>query len=93
MNMKTTNTTTPRKYEVSEATAAILDSIVAVSDAYDRITDALQLRYGVEKVDEKAQKYHAALSGVIDLLHAEITGQVIDNMGNTANSHSKTPII
>lgn len=104
MNMKTTNTTTKnnavqdapagvRKYEVSEATAAILDCIVAVSDTYDKITDALVLRYGADKADEKAEKYCAAIGTIMDYLHNEITGQVIDNMGDSRNSHSATPTI
>jgi len=103
--MNKTTTTTPntmapnsaatgaRDYKVSAPTAAILDSITAASDLYDKITDALALRYDAESAEEKAMAYNRHICAIVDLLHEEVKGQLIDNLGDMSNSHSKTPTI
>lgn len=103
--MNKTTTTTPdrmapnnattgvRDYKVGAPTAAILDCITAASDLYDKITDALALRYDIEKAEDVATKYNNAICTIIDMLHDEIKGQLIDNLGDVRNSHSSKPII
>lgn len=91
---QTTTPTTKRDYKVSAATAAICDAIITMQEAYDTITEALALRYGdVEKAEEYAVKYNDAITNIIDMLHNEIKGQLIDNLGDMRNTNTDTPII
>lgn len=105
MNKTTTTTTTQktmtpnnagtgiRDYKVSAPTAAILDCITSASDLFDKISQALELKYTIEQAEEVEQKYNDAIWNIIDMLHDEIKGQLIENLGNMNNSHSNTPII
>lgn len=103
--MNKTTTTTPntmapnsaktgaRDYKVGAPTAAILDCITAASDLYDKITEALALRYNPDRADEKAMAYNNHICAIVDLLHEEVKGQLIDNLGDMRNSHSSSPTI
>ena len=92
------NTTTPQgnkphTYQVSEATAALLDCLTASAHLYEQITDALQLRYGVEAVDNHTAAYLAAINEIDDLLHQELQGQVIDGLMDVKNTQADVTII
>lgn len=94
---KTNNTTTTQaskahKYQASEATAALLDCIIATQELYSKITDALQLRHG-DDVDQHTDAYLAATTEITDLLHQELQGQVIDGLMDVKNVGADITII
>lgn len=87
--MQTTTTTTPTQgYQVTPATAKIFDAIRATQDLYSVIADALAARYGEENVDAKAAPYLDLINEMQERLHEEVIGQVVDALGDTANSHN-----
>ena len=88
---KTNNTTTPASkahtYQVSDATAALLDCIVEANNLYSKITDALALRHDEDSQDAAAQPE------ITELLHQELQGQVIDGLMDVKNTAAETTII
>lgn len=80
-------------YQVSPATAALLDCIVAAQDLYGKLSEALQLRYGVEGVDSATPAYLEAINEIVDLLHHELQGQVIDGLMDVKNAAAPVTII
>ncbi len=92
-NTTTTQANKAHTYQVSEATAALLDCLTASSKLYEQITDALQLRYGVEAVDNHTAAYLAAINEIDDLLHQELQGQVIDGLMDVKNTQAEVTII
>lgn len=91
---KTNNTTTPGRkahnYEVSNATAALLDCIIAADKLYTQIGDALELRYGKTGVDSATPPYLAAINTLNDLIHQELQGQVIDALMSVEATAAET---
>lgn len=69
-------------YEVSDATAKLLDCIRAGNAYYDMILDALRACYADvlsdEEADAKEQQYLAHIVDIVDMLHAEISGSIVD---------------
>lgn len=94
---KTNNTTTPASkahtYQVSDATAALLDCIVEANNLYSKITDALALRHDEDTQDAAAQPFLAAVTEITELLHQELQGQVIDGLMDVKNTAAETTII
>lgn len=91
---KTNNTTTTDRkahnYQVSEASAALLDCIIAADRLYSQITDALEKRYGKEGVDTAAQPFLAAINGLNDLIYQELQGQAIDALMEVSAQNAET---
>lgn len=92
--MATTTTTTPTQgYSVTPATAKILDALRATNDLYSLILDALGARYGEENADDKGGVYLDLCNEITERLHEEIVGQVIDALGDTANTSNPDVIL
>ena len=84
---------TARRYEISEATAALLDCITATHDLYGQIVDALQACYGAELTDEAAEPYLKPIETLTDLLYKDIDGRIVEAFMQDSNSHSSSPVI
>ena len=92
------NTTTPanegRSYQVSEATAALLDCVTAVADLYDKLVDALARKYGIsEAEDNKAIPYLNACEAITELLRAELKDTITENVRDVKNCHAPVVFI
>ena len=89
--MQTNNTkTTPADgYKLTDATALLLDCLRESSHMYDMITDAMAAKYGgimkPDEAEDKAQPYLDVLNQINDMLHAEITGSVVDALSDVKN--------
>lgn len=84
-------------YEVTEATAKLLDCLRACSTYYDMIADAMQRKYAdvlsPEEAEAKAQPYLDALNVVADMLHAEISSSVVDALSDVNNTAADAILI
>lgn len=77
-------------YEVTPATAGILDCLRACNAFYTMIDDAMQIRYGdimtPEEVEQHTQPYLKAIDGIADMLHAELRDCVVDALSDANNT-------
>ena len=77
-------------YNVTPATAKLLDCLRAGQNYYAMIADAMQEKYGgimsPEEAEAKAQPYLDCLNDIADMLHDEISGSIVDALSDTQNS-------
>lgn len=84
-------------YKITDATAMLLDCLKESSHMYDMIAAAMQEKYGAymtpEEAENKAQPYLDVLGEIDDMLHTEITGSVVDALGDMKNSAAPVTLI
>lgn len=84
-------------YKITDATAMLLDCLKESSHMYDMIAEAMQKKYGAimtpEEAEAQAQPYLDVLNEINDMLHAEITGSVVDALSDTKNSTAPVTLV
>lgn len=77
-------------YNVTPATAKLLDCLRAGQNYYTLIAEAMQLRYGgimsPAEAEAKAQPYLDIIEDIADMLHDEISSSIVDALSDVHNT-------
>lgn len=85
--------TAPRRYIVSDRTAALLDCITAAGDLYAQIVDTLQAYHGAEGIDQYAAPFLQPIEDLTAQLYKELDTRIVDGLMIVKNSHSDSPVL
>lgn len=80
-------------YKVSEQTAAVIDCLRMLDALYSKISNALDMIYGVEAEEKRMdEKYYPLWHGLDDLLHDDLQTSIVYNLSEFSNSRNEDEV-